>query len=130
MSRQLQRFSALGKREAMAYIREDYARFAGLCFRRLLYYWSGLPHPQSRFAPFANLLFVASSVLAFWGLGRALQKHRPRAWLFCWLMAAYPLAYYAVFFLPRYRHPIEPELGILMVYIISEAESWRRSVTS
>jgi hypothetical protein len=30
--------------------------------------------------------------------------------------------YYAVFPHPRYRHPIEPELGILIVYVISEAQ--------
>ena len=116
------------KREAMAYIREDYGRFAGLSLRRLLYYWGGLPkaseNPVQGF--FRNSLFTASSLLAFWGLGRALGKHRPGAWLFIWLVLSYPLVYYFVFPHPRYRHPIEPELGILMLYVISEVEGLGR----
>ena len=59
-------------------------------------------------------------------LGRALRKHKPGAWLFLWLILFYPAVYYAVFPHPRYRHPIEPELGILIVYVISEAEKKNR----
>ena len=111
------------KREAMAYIREDYARFAGLSLRRFIYYWVGLPkaseNPVQFF--FRISLFAASSLLTFWGLGRALRKHKPGAWLFFWLLLSYPLVYYLVFPHPRYRHPIEPELGILIIYAILEA---------
>jgi 4-amino-4-deoxy-L-arabinose transferase-like glycosyltransferase len=118
------------KREALAYIREDYARFAGLSLRRIFYYWAGLPKASENPALgfFRNSLFLASSVLAFWGLGRALGKHKPGAWLFFWLVLSYPLVYYVVFPHPRYRHPIEAELGILIVYVISEGGRWRRSV--
>jgi 4-amino-4-deoxy-L-arabinose transferase-like glycosyltransferase len=117
------------KREAIAYIREDYARFVSLSLQRFIYYWAGLPKAgESRVLSFfRNSLFLASSVLAFWGLGRALRKHKPGAWLFLWLVLSYPLVYYLVFPHPRYRHPIEPELGILMVYVISEAGSRGRS---
>jgi 4-amino-4-deoxy-L-arabinose transferase-like glycosyltransferase len=115
------------KRQAMAFIREDYSRFAGLCLKRFTYFWAGLPRTgNSALTPFANSLYLASSVLAIWGLVQALRKHRPGAWLFFWLILLYPLVYYAVFVLPRYRHPIEPELLILMVYIISEAGPRRR----
>jgi hypothetical protein len=55
-------------------------------------------------------------------LALALRKQRPGAWLFLWLILLYPAVYYAVFPHPRYRHPIEPELGILIVYVISEAK--------
>jgi 4-amino-4-deoxy-L-arabinose transferase-like glycosyltransferase len=112
------------KREAIAYIRESYARFAGLSAKRFINYWSGLPSSSDAPAMGAlkNALFLASSVLALWGLVRALRKHRPGAWLFFWLVLFYPAVYYVVFPHPRYRHPIEPELGILMVYVISEAE--------
>ena len=114
------------KRQAIAFIQQDYARFIGLCLKRFVYFWAGVPRTgNSALAPFANSLYLASSVLALWGLMRALRKHRPGAWLFFWLAVTYPLIYYAVFVLPRYRHPIEPELLILMVYIISEAEPRR-----
>ncbi len=112
------------KREAMAYIRRDYTRFAGLSLRRFFFYWGGLPKAEENpvVVFFRKSLFAASSVLAFWGLGRALRKHKPGAWLFFWLVLIYPLVYYFLFPRPRYRHPIEPELGILMLYVISEAQ--------
>jgi 4-amino-4-deoxy-L-arabinose transferase-like glycosyltransferase len=116
------------KREALAYIRENYPRFAGISLKRLIYYWSGLPKASENPALpfFRNFLFLASSVLAFWGLARALLKHTPGAWLFLWLVLSYPLVYYFVFPHPRYRHPIEPELGILMLYVISEMAGMAR----
>ena len=112
------------QREAMAFIREDYGRFMVLNMKRFIYYWGGVPRSSEipALAPLKNSVFLASSVLAFWGLGRALRKRNPGAWLFFWLLLSYPALYYIVFPHPRYRHPIEPELGILMVYVISEAE--------
>jgi hypothetical protein len=68
-----------------------------------------------------NAMFLTSSVLALWGLGRAIRQRRPGAWLFFWLILCYPLVYYVTFPHPRYRHPIEPELGILILYVLSEA---------
>lgn len=132
---EMRRFQQLGeigyvaerKREALAFIREDYARFFGLSAKRFIYYWGGIPKlaQNPALAPLKNSVFLASTVLAFWGLGRALRKKRPGAWLFFWLILVYPAVYYFVFPHPRYRHPIEPELGILIVYVISEAE-WRK----
>ncbi len=131
---QLQRYRQMGelayvaerKRQALAYIREDYGRFAGLCFKRFVYYWDGLPSPSGSGAAagtLKNAMFLASSVLAFWGLGRALRQRKPGAWLFFWLILCYPLVYYVTFPHPRYRHPIEPELGILILCVISETKA-------
>jgi len=117
------------KHEAVAFIREDWGRFTWISTKRFIYYWGGLPRSSEipLLAPFKNALFLTSSVLAFWGLGRALRKQQPGAWLFLWLILSYPAIYYFVFPHPRYRHPIEPELGILIVYVISEAEFTRSS---
>jgi 4-amino-4-deoxy-L-arabinose transferase-like glycosyltransferase len=131
---QLERYRQVGeiayvaerKREAMAYIREDYGRFAWLSLKRFIYYWGGLPTSGNVLAgALKNSLYLASSVLAVWGLGRALRQRKPGAWLFLWLVLCYPLVYYFVFPHPRYRHPIEPELGILILYVISEARPRR-----
>src|SRR5438552_11504864 len=132
---ELRRYQQLGeleyvatrKREAMDFIRASYPRFAWLSVKRFIYYWGGLPRSSEipALAPFKNSVFLASSMLAFWGLGRALRKRRPGAWLFFWLIVTYPTIYYFVFPHPRYRHPIEPELGILIVYVISEADGIR-----
>jgi len=134
--RQMQLYKQMGeiayvaerKREAIAYIRSDYGRFADLSLRRFIYYWGGLPRLAENpvLAPFKNSVFLASSILAFWGLGRAIRKKQPGAWLFFWLILWFPMIYYFVFPHPRYRHPIEPELGILIVYVISEAQPKQR----
>lgn len=112
------------KHEAVAFIRANWFRFADLSIKRFIYYWGGLPKASEIpvLAPFKDSVFLASSVLAFWGLVRALRKRQPGAWLFFWLILTYPAIYYFVFPHPRYRHPIEPELGILIVYVISEAK--------
>jgi hypothetical protein len=65
-----------------------------------------------------------------WGLGRALRKRIPNAWLFFWLTLLYPAIYYFVYALPRYRHPMEPILLILGIYLISEAEINGRPIGS
>jgi hypothetical protein len=70
--------------------------------------------------------FLATSVLALWGLARALRQKGPGAWLFAGLVLTYPTVYYFVFPHARYRHPIEPELVILIVFVIFEAR--RRSI--
>ena len=127
---ELQRYEQMGetayvaerKREAIAFIRADYGRFAWLSVKRFIYYWAGRPRASGFSGLADNSVFLASSVLAFWGLGRALRKHKPGAWLFLWLILCYPAAYYIVFPHSRYRHPIEPELAILIAYVISEAE--------
>ena len=121
-------YAAQRKREALAYIREDWGSFARLSAIRFLYYWSGLPGPTGAVfeGTLRNSLSLTSAALAFWGLARALRQRRPGAWLFLWLVLCYPLVYYITFPHPRYRHPIEPELGILILYLISEAKSRSR----
>ena len=42
--------------------------------------------------------------------------------LFASLILVYPLVYYICFPEPRYRHPIDPELVILGVYLVSESK--------
>ena len=120
-------YVAARKREALEWIRADYPRFLWVSVKRFIYYWGGLPKAgEGPLVPFKNSLFLASSVLAFWGLGRAIRKKKHAAWLFFWLILSYSFVYYIVFPHPRYRHPIEPELLILIVYVISEAETRRK----
>ncbi len=123
-------YIAMREQQALDYIKADYARFAALCFKRFIYFWAGPPKAtQPEWLSSAkNSLFLASSVLMFWGLGRSLRWRRPGAWLLFWLVLLYPAVYYVVFPAPRYRVPIEPEMAILCVYVITEAK--RRSTNS
>lgn len=120
-------YIAMRKQQAVDYIRADYPRFARLCGKRFIYYWAGPPRLAQIWwlAQVKNSLFLASSVLLFWGLGRALRRRKPGAWLLFWLILLYPVIYYVVFPNQRYRHPIEPEMAILGVFVLTEA-AWKR----
>ena len=128
---ELEKFQRMGeldyadscKRLTFDWIRAHPARFAVISLKRFFYYWNGVPRPTSSLAPldFRTSAFLATSVLALWGLGRALRQKRPGAWLFAGLVLTYPTVYYFVFPHARYRHPIEPELLILIVFLVFEA---------
>jgi 4-amino-4-deoxy-L-arabinose transferase-like glycosyltransferase len=116
------------KQQAIDYITADYPRFAGLCLKRFIYFWAGPPRSAKIWwlAETKNSLFLASSLLMFWGLARALRQHKPGALLLFWLILLYPAIYYLVYPGQRYRHPIEPEMTILGVYLLTEAR-WKKS---
>ena len=120
-------YIALRKQEAVSFIREDYRRFIVLCVKRFFYYWAGVPRADESLARrvLRTFPYCLPSLLAFAGLFLAIRKRAPGAWLFLWLLLAYPAIYYIVFPHPRYRHPIEPEMGILMVY--SLVQSWEHN---
>jgi len=132
---ELERFQRMGelaysdscKRIAFDWIAAHPGRFAVISLKRFFYYWNGVPRSTSSLAPidFRTSAFLATSILALWGLGRAVRQKRPGAWLFSGLLLTYPTVYYFVFPHARYRHPIEPELLILIVFLLSEV-TWRR----
>jgi len=116
-------YIATRKKQALDYIQADYWRFVGLCAKRFIYFWAGSPKATQPWwlNPAKNSLFLVSSVLMFWGLGRALRQRKPGAWLLFWLILLNPAVYYVVFPAPRYRVPIEPEMAILCVFLLTEA---------
>jgi hypothetical protein len=116
-------YIGMRKQEAVDYIKADYARFAGLCAKRFIYFWAGPPKSTQPWwmNDLKNSLFLASSVLMFWGLGRTIRQRRPGARLLFWLILLVPAIYYIVFPSPRYRVPIEPEMTILCAFLLTEA---------
>jgi hypothetical protein len=123
-------YVAMRKREALEFIRADYSRFARLSVKRFVYFWAGPPKATQPpwLNQLKNSLFLAASLLTFWGLIVALRQRREGAWLLFWLILLLPAIYYFVFPMPRYRHPIEPEMAILCVFaLIEAARSGRRA---
>ncbi len=128
---ELEKFQSMGelayaescKREAFDWVRENPGRFAVISLKRFFYYWNGVPRATSSTSPvdFRTSGFLATSVLALWGLARAVRKKIPGGWLFVGLIMTYPAVYYFVYPHARYRHPIEPELTILIVFLLFEA---------
>ncbi len=117
-------YSGECKRLALDWIRRNPGRFAVVSLRRFFYYWNGVPRPTDSLAAwdFRSSAFLAWSVLSLWGVGRAVRQKRPAAWLFAGLLLTYPTTYYFVFPHARYRHPIEPELIILAVFLLQQID--------
>jgi hypothetical protein len=125
---ELEKFQRLGelgyeaecKRQAFDWIKANPSRFAVVSLKRSFYYWNGVPRPTNNtfFFDFRSSAFLATSILAIWGAIRAVRQKRPAAWLFAGLILTYPTVYYFVYPHARYRHPIEPELVILIVFLI------------
>jgi hypothetical protein len=115
-------YAADCKRLALDWIHTHPARFAIISLKRFFYFWNGVPRPtnSTSWIDFRTSGFLATSVLAIWGLGRALRQKRPGGWLYAGLLLTYPTVYYFVYPHARYRHPMEPELLILIVFLLSE----------
>jgi 4-amino-4-deoxy-L-arabinose transferase-like glycosyltransferase len=135
---ELERFKEMGElayaearqQEAISFIRRNPERWMVLTVEKVFYYWGGIPKAADN-APITAVKmasFLLSSLLAFWGAIRAVRRRKPGAWLFVMLLLVYPGIYYIVYPHARYRHPIEPELVILAVFIIWELQKrWKPS---
>src|SRR5208283_3025730 len=104
---------------------ENPCQFAVITFRRVIFFWDGLPRLSKTqgLSETKNSLYLASSVVAIWGLLLAIKRQVHGVFLFASLLIFYPAVYYITFPQPRYRHPIDPELLMLGVYVVSEART-------
>jgi len=125
-------YAADCQRLAFDWIRAHPRRFLVISLKRVFYYWNGVPKPtdSTAFWDFRSSLFLASSVLAIWGSILALRQKRCGAWLFAGLIVTYPAVYYVVYPHARYRHPIEPELLILAVFLLSQVKDRTSNLTA
>lgn len=124
------------KAEALHFIRQNPGRFTVLALKKMIYFWAGVRRADNPVIDeLRNAVFLAQSVLGLWGMLRAARQRRRGWFLFASLLLFYPLVYYAVFAYPRFRHPLDPELTLLAVYLISEAEgigsrSWKLKIAA
>jgi hypothetical protein len=115
------------QREAWQFITAHPGTFAVLTLRRVVYFWTGTSEivvPDHLLLSLACYSLV--SALAFIGLGRALRRNEPGAWLMAAVLIIYPIPYYVTHPEPRFRHLIEPEMIILGVYALAAAPSLAR----
>jgi len=113
---------------AKAYIGTHPRRFVELSLKRFYFFWAGVPHPLDR-APwieyFRELNYGIFSVTGLLGLALAMKRRVSEATLFAWAFLLLPLTYYFITVQARFRHPLEPLITILTVYLFQSAE--RRS---
>jgi hypothetical protein len=66
--------------------------------------------------------FAVISLCGLMGLGLALWRKVPAAGLMAWVFVLLPAPYYLVTVHARFRHPLEPLICILGVYLFQRAE--------
>ncbi len=118
------RFMEEKQQEFRQFVREHPGQFAGFTLKRALYFWIGTPQNATfgghNFVPLRHLSFFVPSTLAFIGLWLSWRKRKFGMFLFACFLIVYPLPYYLVNPFPRYKHPIEPVMLLLIVYAIWE----------
>jgi 4-amino-4-deoxy-L-arabinose transferase-like glycosyltransferase len=121
------RYVKMRQDEALAWLRSDYLRWARLILTKAIYYWAGTPNPSANWVTTQgkNSIFLAWAVLAWWGLARMIRQRKPAAFLFATMLLFCPLPFYITFTTMRYRHPIEPVMLILAVFLVSEAREFQ-----
>ena len=118
-------YSKMRGEQAMTSIRSDPDRFAKNTLKRVFFFWAGVPHPVSRteWVEYARSLnFIFGSVCGLLGLALALRRKAPAAWLFACAFLLLPVVYYGVAAHARFRHPLEPLIVVLGVYLFQSAE--------
>jgi 4-amino-4-deoxy-L-arabinose transferase-like glycosyltransferase len=109
---------------AKATIRADKPRFLRLSLMRLYFYWFGVTNPGSRilndFGRGLNFGFTSCAGLI--GLFLALRRRLPAARLFAAAFLLLPITYYLVVVHARFRHPLEPLMTLLGVWLFQQAD--------
>jgi len=109
---------------AREHIRTHKLRFFVLALKRIYFYWVSVPKPVEKGVlneAFRVLNYSFVSLAALLGLALALKQRIPGAKLFAWAFALLPLTYYFVTVQARFRHPLEPLMTILAVYLFQSA---------
>jgi hypothetical protein len=109
---------------AREHIRTHKLRFFELALKRLYFYWVSVPKPVEKGVlneAFRVLNYSFVSLAALLGLALALKQRIPGANLFAWAFLLLPLTYYFVTVQARFRHPLEPLMTILAVYLFRSA---------
>jgi hypothetical protein len=132
-------FAKMRGDEAQARIRARPRRIAKWTLNRFLFFWDGTPHPAN--GHLANeylrqLSYCFLSVCGLLGLGLMLYPNGQRtpagdpvrrrvegAGLFALIFLLLPLPYYLVTVQPRFRHPMEPLIAVLAVYLFRSTGS-------
>ena len=106
-------------------IRADRWLFVRNTLKRLDFFWFGVPsasgNAASRF--FRSLNFGFLSTAGLLGLLLALRGRVYGAWLFAFAFLTLPAMYYFVTVHARFRHPLEPLIALLGVFLFQSTES-------
>ncbi len=119
------RFMELKKIEFNQFVREHPGNFVWFSLQRAAYFWIA-PPSFTNFKGYdleisRHMNFFLGAAFAFGGLWLALRNRIRGGFLLACCLIVYPLPYYMVNPFPRYKHPIEPVMTLLVVYLMIEA---------
>jgi hypothetical protein len=122
------KFAKMRGDEAKERIRARPWRTAKWTLDRFLFFWDGTPHPANG-KPVQEYLRQLSycflSVCGLLGLVLTVRRRVEGAGLFAMIFVLLPLPYYLVTVQPRFRHPMEPLIAVLTVYLFRSAAKQR-----
>jgi hypothetical protein len=110
-------------------------RFAAYALKRVYFYWVGVPHPIEKgwngwFVEIVREMnFCFLSLAGLMGLALSVRRRTPAAGLFVWAFLLLPIPYYFITSGARFRHPLEPLICILAVYLF-QSTTPRRGTTN
>lgn len=137
----MERFQTLGeirymdeaKREFWTFVREHPGTFVWFTVERVFYFWAA-PRQATNVAGYdlwiaRHVQFLLAAAFAFAGLALMFVRKHSYRWLLAPFLVIYPLPYYLVNPFPRYKHPIETIMTMLIVYVLWESRGvkldWR-----
>jgi hypothetical protein len=119
------KFAGVRGAEAKARIAARPWRTARWTLDRFLFFWDGTPHPANG-KPVQEYLRQLSysfiSVCGLLGLAFLLRRQVQGAGLFALIFLLAPLPYYLVTVQPRFRHPLEPIIAVLAVFLFRSTQ--------
>jgi len=118
------RYVAMRGAAAKAFIAQRPAHFFADVVKRIYFFWFSVPHPadDAWYVEYGRVLdFAFISVAGLMGLALALARRVPAAGLFAWAFLLLPVPYYLVTVHARFRHPLEPLICILAVFLFQSA---------
>jgi len=114
-------------------IRTHKLRFAEYTLKRLYFFWVSVPKPPEKgvlIEAVRESNYFLLNLCSLLGLALALKRRIPGAVLFAWAFALVPLTYYFITVQARFRHPLEPIMTILSVYLFQSATKRQKLVLS
>jgi 4-amino-4-deoxy-L-arabinose transferase-like glycosyltransferase len=119
-------YIAAKKQEFMQFFHQYPEYFVELCARRVLFFWYGfVGWSEDWWTTTKNMVVLAFSVLAFVGMGTAVKRRLPGAFLVACTLLVFPVPYYLTYAYGRYKHPIEPVMLLLAVFAISQVTEFK-----
>jgi len=131
----MRRFQELGEIRFMdekshqfrEFVSQHPGQFLLFTLQRMFYFWAAPPQ-ATNVAGYdlwvaRHTQFLLAAAFAFAGLALTFCRKNRYRWLLAPFFLVYPLPYYLVNPFPRYKHPIEPVMLVLIVYVLWEAKS-------